>query len=268
MNSTVLSDTVFCLTKMLTNDIENDHQSNNQNLDVSNVNRYLLNPTSNCNIDTCIVQTIHITSKAVQVIKEIENYKLGILGISECRWNGSGIICTKSETGDSYTIIYSGQQNTHYRGITLIMNKQSVSTLMEWEPINERLIKYCKLTIIQCYAPTNDSEDEVKEDLYEQLQADVAKVPQHDMLLVMGDMNGKIGSDNTDRERAIGSQGCGTINNNGERLVNLCLNNNCVIGGTIFHHKYIHKLTWKSPDGKTVNQIDHVVINNKWRCWK
>ena len=63
----------------------------------------------------------------------------------------------------------------------------------------------------------------------------------------------------------MGSHGCGTIKNNGERLVNFCLNNNCVIGGTIFQHKYIHKLTWKSSDGKTVNQIDHVVINNKWR---
>ena len=44
-----------------------------------------------------------------------------------------------------------------------------------------------------------------------------------------------------------------------------CLNNNCAIGGTIFQHKDIDKLTWKSPDGKTVNPIDHVVINNKWR---
>ena len=69
-------------------------------------------------------------------------------------------------------------------------------------------------------------------------------------------MNAKIGSDNTDREKAMGSQGCGTINNNGEILVNFCLNNNCVIGGTIFQHKDIHKLTWKSPDGKIVNQID------------
>ena len=113
------------------------------------------------------------------------------------------------------------------------------------------------------YSKRNASEDEVKEDWYEQLQAEVNKVSQHDMLLVMGDMNSKIGSDNTDRERAMGSQGCGTINN-GERLVNFCLNNNCVIGGTIFQHKYIHKLKWKSPGGKTVNQIDHVVINNKW----
>ena len=47
--------------------------------------------------------------------------------------------------------------------------------------------------------------------------------------------------------------------------VNFCLNNNCEIGGTIFLHKYIHKLACKSPDGKTVNPIDHVVINNKWR---
>ena len=105
----------------------------------------------------------------------------------------------------------------------------------------------------------------MKEDWYEQLQAEVAKVPQYDMLLVMGDMNAKVGSDNTDRERAMGSQGCGTINNNGEILVNFCLNNNCAIGGTIYQPKNIHKLTWKSPDDKTVNQIDHVVINNKWR---
>ena len=38
-----------------------------------------------------------------------------------------------------------------------------------------------------------------------------------------------------------------------------------MIGGTIFQHKEIHKLTWKSPDSRTVNQIDHVVINSKWR---
>ena len=98
----------------------------------------------------------------------------------------------------------------------------------------------------------------MKEEWYDQLQAAVSKVPQHDVLLIMGDMNAKTGSDNTDRERAMGREGC-------VKFVNFCLNNNCVIGGTIFQHKEIHKLTWKSQDGRTVNQIDHVVINNKWR---
>ena len=45
--------------------------------------------------------------------------------------------------------------------------------------------KYNKLTIIQCYAPTNDSEVEVKEAWYKQLQAVVTKVPQQDMLMTM-----------------------------------------------------------------------------------
>ena len=72
---------------------------------------------------------------------EMGNYKLDILGISECRWTGSGRMCIKSETVECYTIIYSGQQDTHHRDVVLIMNKQSASTLMEWEPINGRLIK-------------------------------------------------------------------------------------------------------------------------------
>ena len=78
----------------------------------------------------------------------------------------------------------------------------------------------------------------------------------------MGDMNINDGSGNTDRERAMGNQGCGTINNNGEELVNFWLND---CGGTIFQHKYIHKRACKSPDGRMVNQIHHVIINNKWK---
>ena len=81
----------------------------------------------------------------------------------------------------------------------------------------------------------------------------------------MGDINAKVGLDNSNCEAAVGKHGCGSINDNGERLVDFCLNNNCIIGGTIFPHKIIHKLTWKSPDGRTINQIDHVIINKKWR---
>lgn len=60
--------------------------------------------------------------------------------------------------------------------------------------------------------------------------------------------------------RAMGRHGCGDRNNNGERLADICISNNLV-----FPHKNIHKLTLKSPDGRTSNQIDHVIINGKWR---
>ena len=63
----------------------------------------------------------------------------------------------------------------------------------------------------------------------------------------------------------MGKHGCGVMNNNGERLASFCLANNMVIGGTLFPHKNIHKLTWLSPNGIDQNQIDHLMINGKWR---
>jgi len=29
-------------------------------------------------------------------------------------------------------------------------------------------------------------------------------------------------------------------------------------------HRYIHKYTWTSPDGKTHKQIDHILIDRRW----
>ena len=65
----------------------------------------------------------------------------------------------------------------------------------------------------------------------------------------------------------MGCHGCGTINNNGERLVDLCADNSMVIGWTLFPHPTTYKLTWISPNGRDKNQIDHNVIafNVTWR---
>jgi len=63
----------------------------------------------------------------------------------------------------------------------------------------------------------------------------------------------------------MGIHGDGVINENGEMFCDFCASNGLVIGGTLFPHKKSHKLTWRSPDRITENQIDHMAINKTWR---
>jgi hypothetical protein len=46
-----------------------------------------------------------------QIIKELKRYKLGILGVSEMKWTGSGKIVS-----DGITVLYSGGDR-HERGV-------------------------------------------------------------------------------------------------------------------------------------------------------
>ena len=54
------------------------------------------------------------------------------------------------------------------------------------------------------------------------------------------------------------------MNENGDKLVDFCLEFDLVIGGTLFQHKDTQKLTCKSPDGKIVDRIDHLMMNPRW----
>ena len=135
----------------------------------------LLGPETKICIGAWNVRTMNETSKLVT--HEMNRYRLDIPGVSECRWTGSG----RQVTHDGSTLLYSGHRDTHIRGVALAIAKKKANTLLEWEPISDRMIKacfnskHCKLTIILGYAPTNESDKEDKKDRYEQLQQAVAK---------------------------------------------------------------------------------------------
>ncbi len=104
-----------------------------------------------------------------------------------------------------------------------------------------------------------------KDQFYNRLQKILETHTDKDVTNLMGDINAKIGSDNTGYGQVMGTHALGVMNENGERFVELCAFNNLVIGGSIFPHKRIHKSTWISPDSVTENQIDHVCFNKNFR---
>nr|KAG5687536.1 hypothetical protein BaRGS_013638 [Batillaria attramentaria] len=206
----------------------------------------------------------------------MKNYKIGVLGLSETRWLQTGQL--RFSSGEQ--LLYSGHTEDgapHTEGVALMLAPEAQRALIGWEPVNSRIItakfitkkKDIKLNIIQCYAPTNDAEEEKKDDFYQQLQTVIDKGGAKDMTILMGDFNAKIGSDNTGYEDTMGTHGLGQMNENGERFADFCALNQLVIGGSIFPHKRIHKATWRSPDHVTENQIDHICISRKFRrSWR
>ena len=209
------------------------------------------------------VRSMYETGKLAQVTEERRHYNLHIIGISESGWAGS----RRCRTNTGETVLHRGRDNDHHH----ILKKGMEKCLMEWKPISNRLLnirmkaKHINTTIIQCYAPTNDSEEEKKDAFYDQLQAELESTPRHNMKIVMGDWNANVGKDNTSRVRAMGRERCGSMNDNGERLLGICTTYDLVISRTLFPHPDIHKLTWCSPNGRDKNQIHHLMIKGTWR---
>ena len=226
-----------------------------------------LSPKNKTKIGIWNVRTMYQTGKLMEIERIFEREKYDLLGICESRWKGGGEV----KTMEGNIVLYSGGQDKHERGVAMLVGRKWKQTIMEWNPVNERILyvrfnsKQVRLSVIVAYAPTEVDDNEEKELFYEQLESVIKRCKQQDLRIVMGDMNAKVGSDNEGLEVIMGKHGCGVINENGQRLIEFCINNEMLIGGTLFPHKEIHKKTWTSPDGKTRNQIDHIMINRKWR---
>ena len=135
------------------------------------------------------------------------------------------------------TLLWLGRDNgQHHEGVAIILKKGVEKSLIELKPVRNRLItarlreKQVNIALFQWYAPTNDAQDEVKDSFYEQLQHEVDSTPDHDIKIIIGDMNAKVGADNTLFWQSNGKHECGTMNENGENLADFCTTNDYVIG--------------------------------------
>jgi hypothetical protein len=101
----------------------------------------------------------------------------------------------------------------------------------------------------------------MKDSFYEELERVFDKFPKYHMKIWLGDFSAKIGKEDIFKPTIRNGNLCKISCDNGVRVVNFTTSKNLIISSTVFRHCNIHKFTLTPPDGKTHNQIDHIL----WR---
>ena len=202
--------------------------------------------------------------KVENIVSEAAAMQLDVCGLSETHWTQSGEM-----TIGEHMVITSSDQNRNYQGVGLIISKNLRKSVMSYNAVSSRIItirikaRPANMSIIQIYAPTLDKDDDVHDEFYEQLQATMESIKRSDYLIVLGDFNAILGNEKV--PCVTGSHGTGIRNNSGQRLLEFCSANDLFVTNTGFRHHLRRKTTWISPDGRTKNEIDYILIRSRFK---
>ena len=134
----------------------------------------------------------------LEVVKQMSRVNVDILGISKVKWTGMGEF-----NSDDHYIYYCGQESLRRNGVAIMVDKRVRNAVLGCNLKNNRMIsvrfqgKPFNITVIQAYAPTSTSEEAEVAWFYEDLQNLLELTPKKDVLLITGDWNAKVGSQET-----------------------------------------------------------------------
>jgi exonuclease III len=191
--------------------------------------------------------------------KTVQQYKYQITALQETRWRGKGAMDT--------TLFYSGKEKgTHEAGVAILVDKKMKQKILDFKPINENIrikTRFFNLYMINVYGPTEENDELTKDYFYQVLEKTNNAAPGNYIKMVFRDFNAKLGREE-EYQDVTGKHSLHHVtNDNGNRMIDFEISKNMIISSTCFPHKAIHKGTWPTPDGRTTNQIDHVMISKR-----
>ena len=149
--------------------------------------------------------------------------------------------------GTCYKVIFAGPQNDvgnrNHHGVALAVKAAHWAEWKgQWEPVSSRIVTARihndneTTLIVGAYAPTEVSEEHIKDQFYEQLEEVLSQVARDQKIILLGDFNANINpQDCCSNELVVGPYGCWKrpTNDNGLRLLDLCSQFGLVLTNTL-----------------------------------
>ena len=140
----------------------------------------------------------------------MERLNINILGISEMRWTGARKIVS-----DKIAVMCSGDKR-HQQGVGVLLDQERAKSIIGIWAISGRVVLVklkghpFNMSIIQVYALTSEHTDEEIEAFYEDFDKAKRQCKSQEIVLVMGDLNAKVGKGKVGN--TVGPHGLGTRN--------------------------------------------------------
>ena len=116
---------------------------------------------------------------------------------------------------------------------------------------------------VSAYGPGMEKDEKERDGFWEDLQECLGSFSQRDKIVVLGDLNAKVGD--TPIDGIVGMYGVAGVNSNGASLIQVCAEKGLSIGNTYFKKRDIHKYTWRSRGNVSRSLIDYVLIGRDQR---
>ena len=133
-------------------------------------------------------------------------------------------------TENDYTFYWQRKGSGEHReyGVGFAVRNSKVSMIEPGSNGSERLLTLRlnttagALTLVNVYAPTMSATSDIKDEFYENLAAIISSVLNNEQLVLLGDFNARVGADHDTWPSCLGQFGVDKMNENGQRLIELC----------------------------------------------
>ncbi|XP_047120326.1 craniofacial development protein 2-like [Schistocerca piceifrons] len=210
-------------------------------------------------------QEVDFIRKTAVIDRQLHRLNVDIAGQQETRLPDAGFI-----REDNYTFFWQGksQDEPRLHGVGFAVKNTLLDCTVPPSGGTVRIIalKICSssgtVNILNVYTPTLSYIMEEKALFYDLLSDRIAKVPSTETLYILGDFNVTVGSDKDIWPNCLGHHGVGKMNENGQRLLEVCCFYGLCITNTYFQLKDQHKVSWRHPRSHHWHQLDLVIARH------